>query len=315
MMFIRFLIPLFLLCSATSANALVLRGVASEVPNGNSIVIISNGQRFTVSLTGVDAPDVRQEFGEAARQHLASLILGKRVEVEFSELTVGLVVGRVMHDRMDIGLQVIRDGVAWYDTRKVNDLSEGERRTYQEAEQAARAEMRGLWKDGSPMPPWEWRRAEAAKLSRIATQLRTKPAKALEREDVLFNNGRSSGGSSRASKTRKALGKPSAKPLNSPGLDYDFTPYLTQGRVSVVYFYADWCPACRGLTPTMDQINSRVPDMQVLFMNIGNWDTPVTQRYGISFVPYLKIYDKAGNLVAEGRSANAWLQQAVRARM
>jgi len=65
----------------------------------------------------------------------------------------------------------------------------------------------------------------------------------------------------------------------------------------------------------MDQINSQVPSMQVLFMDIGTWNTPVTQRYGVSFVPYLKIFDKAGNLVVEGKAAHAWLQQALNGRM
>jgi hypothetical protein len=47
----------------------------------------------------------------------------------------------------------------------------------------------------------------------------------------------------------------------------------------------------------------------VLFMDIGTWNTPVTQRYGVAFVPYLKIFDKSGSLVAEGKAAQAWLQQ------
>jgi len=61
----------------------------------------------------------------------------------------------------------------------------------------------------------------------------------------------------------------------------------------------------------MDEINARIPDMQVIFMNIGDWNTPVTQQYGVTSVPHLKIYDKDGNLVAEGRAARAWLQQAM----
>ena len=87
--------------------------------------------------------------------------------------------------------------------------------------------------------------------------------------------------------------------------------YFSPDRISVVYFYAEWCPACRGLSPIMDAINAQVPDMQVLFMDIGDWNTPVTQRYNITSVPHLKIYDKSGSLLAEGRSANAWLQQAM----
>jgi len=283
MIFTRVLVPLFLLCLASPANALILRGLASEVPNGNSIVIRSNGQRLTIFLKGVDAPELKQEFGDEARQHLASLVLGKAIEVQVDELPDGHVVGKVICDRMDIGLQVIRDGVAWYDTTKVNSLSDEERRSYVDAEQAARTELRGIWEIGSPMPPWEWRRAEAERQYQLHNR-KTKPGQGLEMEDILFKSRRSrTGGSARA------LGKPTARPLNRPGQDYNFTEYLTQGRISIVYFYADWCPSCRALTPVMDQINSQDPNMQVLFMDIGTWNTPVTQRYNVAYVPYLKI--------------------------
>jgi len=57
----------------------------------------------------------------------------------------------------------------------------------------------------------------------------------------------------------------------------------------------------------MEEVNQRIPDMQVVFMDIGDWGTPVAQQNGISFVPYLKVYDKSGTLVAEGKNAKAWL--------
>jgi thiol-disulfide isomerase/thioredoxin len=100
-----------------------------------------------------------------------------------------------------------------------------------------------------------------------------------------------------------------------PGQDFNFASYFTRERISIVYFYADWCPACRSLNPVMDAINAQVPDMQVMFMNIGEWDTPVTRLYGVTSVPHLKIYDKDGSLVAEGPSAKTWLQQAMAKRV
>ena len=69
------------------------------------------------------------------------------------------------------------------------------------------------------------------------------------------------------------------------------------------------------MSPAMDALNARMADMQVLFMNIGDWNTPVTQQYGITFVPYLKIYDKSGNLIVEGHAARSWLEQTLRERM
>ena len=225
MIFTRVLVPLFLLCLASPANALVLRGLAAEVPNGNSIVIMSNGQRLTVFLKGVDAPELKQEFGDVARQHLASLILGKTVEVEVDELAAEHVVGKVIYGRMDIGLQVIRDGVAWYDTKKVNSLSEDERRAYVGAEQAARTELRGIWQNGSPMPPWEWRRAELAKQYKLISYPRTKPGQGLTREDILFKNKHS-----RTGRSGRALGKPTARPLNRP--DRTMTSRTTLSRAA-----------------------------------------------------------------------------------
>ena len=319
----RLLILLFLLFSAAPANALVLRGTVSEVRDGQSIVVISGGRKLTVVLEGVDAPELKQEFGEVAQQYLASLILDKAVEVDFSQLQRDHVVGKVFCNQLDIGLQVIRDGAAWYDKTSGNSLTEEERTVYSAAQQAARNEMRGMWRDGSPMPPWEWRRAEVWRSAQRVTAAHKNTGvnngrRGLQNEDILFSGRRPVANGTGNSRGRGSLAarspKPSAKPLNRPGQDADFRSYFTPERISIVYFYADWCPACRGLTPVMDAINAQVPDMQVLFMDIGDWNTPVTQQYGVTSVPHLKIYDKSGNLVAEGRAARDWLQQAMAGR-
>jgi endonuclease YncB( thermonuclease family)/thiol-disulfide isomerase/thioredoxin len=306
---------LFLLFMVMPANAIVLRGVVAEVRDGETIIVMSNKQKVTVILKGVDAPELKQEFGEMAQQHLAALVLNKMVEVDFTELRAGSLVGKVICNNADIGLQVIRDGVAWYAAKSDHNLSEAERSVYLEAEQVARNERRGLWEDGTPMPPWEWRRAQTAKNTRTTYKANRSP-QSLNREDILFAKRPPAAVTpSGTAKSKSSLPKPTTRPLNTPGLDYDFRPYLSQGRVSIVYFYADWCPSCRQTNPVMDEINKQIPDMQVLFMNIGEWNTPVAQQYGVSYVPYLMIYDKSGNLVASGRDARAWLAEALRQRM
>ena len=309
------LILLFLLFAAPSANALVLKGVVSEVRDGQSIVIITGGRKLGVILQGVAAPELKQDFGEVSRQYLSSLILDKPIEVEFSQLQSDHVVGKVFCNQLDIGLQVIRDGAAWFDKTSGYLLTEAERGVYAEAQQLARNELRGIWKDGSPMPPWEWRRAQIWKssLQNTATY-RKNPGPGLQTEDVIFAKRASLASAPANSKGRVSSPKPSLKPLNTPGQDADFRSYFSPDRISIVYFYADWCPACRGLSPVMDAINAQIPDMQVLFMNIGDWNTPVTQLYDITSVPHLKIYDKSGSLVAEGRAAKDWLLQATAAR-
>ncbi len=144
---------------------MVLRGVVSEVHDGQSFVVTSGGRKLNVLLKGVAAPVLNQEFGDVSRQHLASLILDQPVEVHFSQLQNEQVVATVISNQLDIGLQVIRDGAAWFDKVGNHSLSDDERALYSEAERMARTEMRGLWSDGSPMPPWEWKRAQEAKLA------------------------------------------------------------------------------------------------------------------------------------------------------
>jgi thiol-disulfide isomerase/thioredoxin len=103
--------------------------------------------------------------------------------------------------------------------------------------------------------------------------------------------------------------KPPSSALNSPGEDFDFSSYLKNGRVSIAYFYADWCPACRELSPVLARINRDDSNTQVLFLDIGEWNTPIADRYRVNSVPFLRIYDEKGYFIAEGQEAIAWLRR------
>src|SRR5688572_20925687 len=61
------LILCLLLVSAVPANAVILRGVVTEVRDGQSVVVLSGGRNFVVSLIGVDAPEPDQDFGGVSR--------------------------------------------------------------------------------------------------------------------------------------------------------------------------------------------------------------------------------------------------------
>ena len=309
----RILAPLFLLFTAVSAEAVVVRGVVTEVRDGQSVVVWVGGRKLNVQLRGVAAPVLIQDFGGLSRLHLSNLILDKPVEVQFSQLQSEQVVARVIWNDLDIGLQLIRDGAAWFDKVGNHSLTDEERALYSEAERLARGEMRGLWSDGSPMPPWEWKRAQEARLeAQVPTDYEPRSASALESADIMLSKREAVRlMPASASPNARSTPKPTAKPLNVPGRDFNFQSYFTRDRVSIVYFYADWCPACRSFNPVMDAINAQVPDMQVLFMNIGDWNTPVTRQHNVNSVPYLKIYDKDGSLITEGDSARTWLQQAM----
>jgi endonuclease YncB( thermonuclease family) len=164
---------LILCCHALPANASTLQGLVREIHDGKTITVENTGRRIKVALKGVDVPEQDQPYGEVARQHLSSLILNQPVTIELTGLGAGsLLIGRVICGERDIALQMIRDGVGWFDKSYENDLAEADRSLYAASEQAARSEHRGIWQDSSPIPPWEWRQAKVAKpVARVAVDV------------------------------------------------------------------------------------------------------------------------------------------------
>lgn len=155
-------------CSALSAaRANTLYGRVIAVHDGQTMTIENTGRSIKVALMHAAPPEKDQPYADIARQHLADLVLNRQVTVEYTGLGAGnQLVARVFCDNRDIGLQMIRDGVAWFDRREMSELDEAERRVYAASEEAARNEHRGLWHDGAPTPPWEWQQAKSNALNK-----------------------------------------------------------------------------------------------------------------------------------------------------
>jgi endonuclease YncB( thermonuclease family) len=153
-----------LLTLATSARATDLSGQVTEVIDGNTINLKSLSHTIKVRLLAIEPPDKNQPYAEAARKHLADLVLGKYVVVRYTGIgSQGFLVGRVLLEQADINAQMLRDGVAWYNQPEEVDLSASDRQTYPACEQAARAEKRGLWQEKEPLSPWRYRKQEELK--------------------------------------------------------------------------------------------------------------------------------------------------------
>jgi len=80
---------------------------------------------------------------------------------------------------------------------------------------------------------------------------------------------------------------------------------LTDGRPTLVEFYADWCEACRAMAPAMEALERGHRDsLDVVLLNVDNprWQ-PEVERYGVNGIPQLELFDAAGQSV--GRSIGA----------
>jgi len=152
------------LCFAGNTSASSFFGKVIEINDADVITVFNLNRPVRVKLLGVDAPEKEQFYGDVAKQHLRDLILDKLVSVEYSGIASnGSLVGKVLINGTDVGAQMIRDGVAWYDPSHNSHLSETDRDVYTKSEQAARDEKRGLWQAGHPVAPWEFVKAEETK--------------------------------------------------------------------------------------------------------------------------------------------------------
>jgi len=157
---------LVLLCGvvffACDVQAASFFGRVIEVQSGDVITIFNLNRPVRVKLLGIDAPEMGQAFGDVARKHLSDLVYDKSVLVEYSGISADSSIdGRVLLNDADIGAQMIRDGAAWFDLNNQGGLSATDREVYQQSEQAARSERRGLWQQENPIAPWEFVKAVA----------------------------------------------------------------------------------------------------------------------------------------------------------
>jgi endonuclease YncB( thermonuclease family) len=165
-----FVALLAVLYCALPVRANTLQAIVVEVNDGKTIIVENTGRRIKVVLKAAEAPEKDQPYGDVARLHLAGFVLNRQVVVEYTGLGVNSqLIARVFFEDRDIGLQMIRDGVAWFDRNYETELGAQLQRLYADSEHAARSEHRGIWQDSSPVPPWEWRRAKADNSNRETT--------------------------------------------------------------------------------------------------------------------------------------------------
>jgi endonuclease YncB( thermonuclease family) len=217
-----FLSLAFFLLVSGSATAGTLFGTVKEIDNGDTITIICLTRPLKIRLMGIDAPDNEQAYGDVARQHLSDLILNQQVVVEYTGLGDNfLIVGRVLLKQTDVGAQMIRDGVAWYDKTFDSMLLETQRQMYAECETAARTEHRGLWQDPDPLPPWKFKEAQRLReLSKFSPSVQASPIAPTKKKSALTSESLSP---SFASTGAFSLGSSEAVPISSDSRWIRFT--------------------------------------------------------------------------------------------
>jgi len=102
--------------SQSQARAEVWSGWVSWVMDGDTVLLVREGQREPVKLRieGIDAPESCQPGGSEAREAMMVLALRKSVQVtDRGQDSYGRQIGRLSVDGVDLGAEMVRSGQAW----------------------------------------------------------------------------------------------------------------------------------------------------------------------------------------------------------
>lgn len=148
------LFTIFLLIT-TLALARTITGRVLYVSDGDTLTMSVEGSQEKIRFYGIDAPEKSQDYGLEAKEFVLERVEDKVIQVRVVDRDrYGRSIGKIYYDdHVYLNEEVVKNGLAWwyeYYARGDRDL--------REAQEYARDKKLGLWKENSPVAPWEWRR-------------------------------------------------------------------------------------------------------------------------------------------------------------
>lgn len=136
-----------------------MEGKTKKVIDGDSLIVVDEeGKESEIQLDGIDAPEFKQAFGKDATKVLEKLVANKKVTVKWTAKdNYDRILGKVYVDETFVNLEMLKKGAAWHFKRYNKD------ETLAKAEEEAKSEKLGLWKDDAPESPWDYRKNNRSK--------------------------------------------------------------------------------------------------------------------------------------------------------
>ena len=145
-----------IVCGLTCVQAETITGRVVGVADGDTITVLdADNVQHKIRLAGIDAPEKEQAFGNRSKESLSDLAFNRQGSVDTTKKDrYGRNVGKVLIDGKDLNLVQIERGMAWWYRQYQREQSPVDRKLYEAAEDAAKADKRGLWRDAEPLAAW-----------------------------------------------------------------------------------------------------------------------------------------------------------------
>ena len=161
------ILPLILLITIPFLSSFVLAGQfkITKVYDGGTVKAEGHDIEIKIRLVGIDAPETAkskrkeaQPFSQKAKEHLASLILNKTVDIKGYGLgPYNRILGVIYLDGKNINLEMVKAGLA--EVYRGIAPHKCKLIPYWQAEKEARDDMRGMWSLGDKyISPKVWRK-------------------------------------------------------------------------------------------------------------------------------------------------------------
>ncbi|MDG6882043.1 Endonuclease yncB precursor [Phocoenobacter uteri] len=124
------------------------------VSDGDTVRCLYNNKPLKVRLLYIDAPESSQPFGKKSMQLLSRLVFKKYVTLKIQGYDrYNRVLGVIYDKNLNVNLKMVQAGLAWAYRYNSQDI-------YRNAQQKAKSHGLGLWRDKSPIEPYEWRKSQ-----------------------------------------------------------------------------------------------------------------------------------------------------------
>jgi endonuclease YncB( thermonuclease family) len=153
------ILSVLLLC-CSPAEAKTVQGRVVGVTDGDTIKVLVDREQIKIRLYGIDTPEKKQAFGQAATRVIKSL-LSPSVTVEEKDTdrygrTVGIV---YTSTGINVNEEMVKSGYAWVYRKYCRSSFCSD---WLEMENNARNNKIGLWQQKA-VAPWEWRKLQRKK--------------------------------------------------------------------------------------------------------------------------------------------------------